>query len=217
MAKEPKGEFSCYRCTKRDCRKGYPNGIPSYCIATRYADILEASKEKYQLPQEGALYKASALTTVDGYGKWPRVQTAIEFAKELNLKKIGLACCMAMINEMGIIGEWFRGAGFEVISAGCQVGSIQPEERGYPELKGLHSTSCNPIAQAEILNREGTELNFMLGLCLGHDIIFTKYAHAPSSTLIVKDRVTGHNPIAALQDEGQRCKLDMCYGSKAAD
>ena len=57
---------------------------------------------------------------------------------------------------------------------------------------------CNPIAQAEICNNAGTQLNYILGLCLGHDIIFMRNPKAPVSVLIVKDRVTGHNPAAAL-------------------
>lgn len=60
------------------------------------------------------------------------------------------------------------------------------------------NATCNPIAQAEILNREQTELNYIVGLCMGHDILFTRYSEAPVSTLIVKDRMTGNNPAAAL-------------------
>ena len=33
---------------------------------------------------------------------------------------------------------------------------------------------------------------------MGHDILFNQYSMAPVSTLIVKDRVTGNNPAAAL-------------------
>jgi uncharacterized metal-binding protein len=50
----------------------------------------------------------------------------------------------------------------------------------------------------KILNREDTELNFIVGLCLGHDILFTRYSKAPVSTLIVKDRMMGNNPAGAL-------------------
>ncbi len=58
--------------------------------------------------------------------------------------------------------------------------------------------SCNPVMQAEVLNREGTELNMMVGLCLGHDILFLRYSKAETTPLIVKDRALGHNPAAAL-------------------
>ena len=57
---------------------------------------------------------------------------------------------------------------------------------------------CNPIHQAKRLNAEGTELNIIMGLCVGHDCLFTKYSEAPVTTLVAKDRVLGHNPVAAL-------------------
>jgi uncharacterized metal-binding protein len=54
------------------------------------------------------------------------------------------------------------------------------------------------VAQARILNEVGTDLNVIVGLCVGHDILFTRHSTAPVTTLVVKDRVTGHNPAAAL-------------------
>ena len=43
-----------------------------------------------------------------------------------------------------------------------------------------------------------TDINIVMGLCVGHDSLFYKYAEAPSTTLVVKDRVLGNNPVAAL-------------------
>ena len=57
---------------------------------------------------------------------------------------------------------------------------------------------CNPLLQAEILNQEKTDLNIVLGLCVGHDALFLKKAEAFSTVLAAKDRVTGHNPLAAV-------------------
>jgi len=57
---------------------------------------------------------------------------------------------------------------------------------------------CNPVIQAEVLNRDKTELNIILGLCVGHDILFNKYSEAPVTTFAVKDRVLAHNPLGAL-------------------
>jgi len=42
------------------------------------------------------------------------------------------------------------------------------------------------------------ELNVLIGLCVGHDSPFFGYSEAPVTVLMVKDRVTGHNPAAAL-------------------
>jgi uncharacterized metal-binding protein len=41
-------------------------------------------------------------------------------------------------------------------------------------------------------------MNIIVGLCVGHDMLFTKYSHAPVTTLVTKDRVTGHNPVSVL-------------------
>lgn len=38
----------------------------------------------------------------------------------------------------------------------------------------------------------------VMGLCVGHDILFHKYIQGPTTTLVVKDRVLAHNPAAAL-------------------
>lgn len=57
---------------------------------------------------------------------------------------------------------------------------------------------CNPIFQAKLLNHEKTDFNILLGLCVGHDSLFFKYAEALTTVLAVKDSVTGHNPMAAI-------------------
>jgi uncharacterized metal-binding protein len=38
----------------------------------------------------------------------------------------------------------------------------------------------------------------MLGLCVGHDSLFLRYIEALTTIFAVKDRVTGHNPMATL-------------------
>ena len=58
---------------------------------------------------------------------------------------------------------------------------------------------CNPISQAEMLNRTGCELNIVLGLCVGHDGLFFRHSQGLATTLIAKDRVLAHNPVGALQ------------------
>ena len=57
---------------------------------------------------------------------------------------------------------------------------------------------CNPILQAKILNKEKTDLNVIIGLCVGHDSLFYKYSDALCTTLVTKDKVLAHNPIGAL-------------------
>ncbi|MFO7982375.1 MAG: DUF1847 domain-containing protein, partial [Desulfuromonadales bacterium] len=58
--------------------------------------------------------------------------------------------------------------------------------------------ACNPIAQARLLNEARTDMNIIVGLCVGHDMLFSKYSDAPVTTMVAKDRVTGHNPVSVL-------------------
>ncbi len=57
---------------------------------------------------------------------------------------------------------------------------------------------CNPIGQAKFLCSAKTELNILLGRCVGHDSLFIKHSDAPVTVFAVKDRVLGHNPLAAI-------------------
>ena len=57
---------------------------------------------------------------------------------------------------------------------------------------------CNPVLQAKLLNAAKTDLNVVMGLCVGHDSLFYKYSEALTTTGVTKDRVLGHNPAAAL-------------------
>ena len=38
----------------------------------------------------------------------------------------------------------------------------------------------------------------IVGLCMGHDVLFSKFSEAPVTTLVVQDRVMCHNPAAPL-------------------
>ncbi|MDP2954451.1 MAG: DUF1847 domain-containing protein [Chloroflexota bacterium] len=215
MPKEAEGVIMCDVCPKAECQRRYPDGVPSYCLANKFDDVIEETKALYISPEVINIYKASGQVVTKGYRKWPRIQEALEFARELGVKKVGIASCIGLRTEAKDIAELFKGAGFTVVCASCQIGAVGPVERGlgqeYADFQGLY---CNPITQAEIMNREGTELNYVVGLCLGHDILFNRFSKAPASTLIVKDRVTGNNPEAALYSSFHRDTLWKTYCPK---
>jgi uncharacterized metal-binding protein len=58
-----------------------------------------------------------------------------------------------------------------------------------------------------ILNEVGTDFNIVMGLCMGHDVLFQEFSNAPTTVLAIKDRAASHNPIAPLQDESWRKRL----------
>ena len=96
----------------------------------------------------------------------------------------------------------FQQYGLDVVSVICKVGGVDKSRVGITDGEKLnlggHESMCNPIAQAELLNSEKTEFNVLLGLCVGHDSLFLKYSEACCTVLAVKDRVLGHNPLAAV-------------------
>ena len=69
-----------------------------------------------------------------------------------------------------------------------------------------HETMCNPIFQALALNEARSEFNILLGLCVGHDSLFFKHATAMGTVLAVKDRLLGHNPLAAIYQYESYCR-----------
>ncbi len=104
-----------------------------------------------------------------------------------------------------MVSDILSNQGFDVVSVVCKVGLAQRGNRRKRRRKifiGQHETMCNPIAQALIVNRQKTQFNILLGLCVGHDSLFFKYAKAPTTVLAVKDRVTGHNPLASVYTSG---------------
>jgi uncharacterized metal-binding protein len=133
----------------------------------------------------------------------PRVEEIIQFAHKMGYKRFGIAFCSGLKEEAKIATKILENRGFDVVSVCCNAGGISKETIGIKEEEkiagpGKWETMCSPITQAEILNAEGTEFNIVVGLCVGHDSLFFKYAQAPTTVLVAKDRVFGHNPAAAL-------------------
>lgn len=188
-------QYHCYRHDKR---------YPEFC-ATVDLDVDERAElvDLYGGNSDDAAI-AHAAAEVEGlyYCKINRVEETIAFARRIGASRIGIATCLGLIEETRVLVKILRLAGFETFGALCKVGSVDKTEIGVPEdLKikcGSFEASCNPVLQARLLNRENTGLNIIMGLCVGHDSLFSKYSKAPVTTLVVKDRILGHNPVSAL-------------------
>ena len=195
-----KGKFSCSDCNVLNCyrqEKEFPKDCPGEGVQ------LERIKDLYR--NDPFVSKiAAAAAEIEGlyYCKYTRVEETIAFAKKIGAKKVGIATCIGLINETKTFVKILDAHGIESICTNCKVGSIDKGEVGISEelklQKGCFEGMCNPVLQAELLNEEGTGLNIIVGLCVGHDSLFIKYSKAPVTTLIIKDRVLGHNPAAAL-------------------
>lgn len=199
MEKETINEHSCVDCGTQNCKykdRTYPEFCPT-------ANLKESDRqwalERYEENNNKAIMIASAEVEYEGYCKWTRVQEIMEFARKIGAKRIGIANCIGLINEARIFAKILRANGFEPLSVICKVAGQRKTSVGIPaECESIGAAMCNPILQARLLNETHTDLNVVIGLCVGHDSLFYKYSDAYTTTLVTKDRVTGNNPAAAL-------------------
>lgn len=196
-------ELKCPICRVQACcvepgEKPYP----VFCPMSQEEETLFAARDGYAEAATQALALAAARTEAAGYCKETRLQEVMGFARRLGTNRLGIAHCVGLIHEAHLLQEILEANQFEVLSVCCKVGSIPKEEIGLEETEkirpGQYEALCNPVGQARLLNKAGTGLNIALGLCVGHDSLFFQHSHAPVTVLVAKDRVTGHNPVAAI-------------------
>ena len=190
-------QLSCVDCSVKACRgKGGEN--PAFC-PTRHLDpqLLEEAMDKLR-GEDNPIAIASCLNEFDSYGVRSRVEETMHLAKLMGAKKLGLATCIGLLSEAKVLARVLRAQGWEVYAVCCKCGAQPKTALGTPQNPLSSPNMCNPVLQALVLNREKTDLNIVFGLCAGHDSLFYKYAEGYSTTLVVKDRLLGHNPIQPL-------------------
>ena len=193
--------YTCDSCAKQVCRTGDLTDAPLNCPC-RELEKIEDIKKFYLERENMMLAHESALVESEGYCQQTRVEEIMAFAKKCGYKKLGIAFCIGLAKEAKIFVSILRHNGFEVDSVACKSGSIPKEFIGITSEQQVrpctYEPMCNPIGQAKFLNSAKTELNILLGLCVGHDSLFIKHSDAPITVFAVKDRVLGHNPLAAI-------------------
>lgn len=153
----------------------------------------------YGDPAAMAVMQAAARLEEEGKIMLPRVQEVLLFARNMGFRHLGMAFCAGLHREARLLADLLA-PHFQITSACCKVCGIAKKDMSLPAGPGGDGrVMCNPLGQADILNRAATELNLVVGLCVGHDMLFAKYSHAPVTTVIVKDRVLANNPAGALQ------------------
>lgn len=189
--------FSCGDCAVMNCNDPVKD-YPDFCLTKALSEErIEASRRTYLENEENHRILCAA---DQGYGM-TRIDDTIAYAREMGFQKLGIASCVGLHAETRLLTKILRSHGFEVYAVACKVGAIMKPDLGIPfkeSTAGGSKTACNPILQAQLLEEAGTELNIVVGLCVGHDSLFYRHSHCLTTTLITKDKVLGHNPAAAL-------------------
>ena len=125
-----------------------------------------------------------------------RIEIIKELAKNIGIEKIGIAHCIMFRSQAEAISRYLSKF-FEVYTIDCKYGSLKRSDI-FTSSRG--GSLCNPAGQADYLNSKGCELNFSVGLCAGHDMIFNKCSNGYVTNLFSKDFTTGHNAAVTLEN-----------------
>ncbi|MHB8707795.1 MAG: DUF1847 domain-containing protein [Desulfuromonadales bacterium] len=194
--------IDCSNCKLNSCYQGQG------CSKNYDFTHLAAATRKYygQKQVSDSLIIAGKIET-DHYMQWTRLEEIIGYCGLMRYKTIGIAMCLGLVNEAETLVK-ILSKHFSVHSICCKNSGIDKKDYGITQIdESRYESSCNPIGQALLLNELGTEINIVVGLCIGHDIMFNKYSNAPCTTFVVKDRVLAHNPVAVLYSGYHRNRL----------
>ncbi len=212
------GNSQCALCSVKDriCRMEDGKG-PGFCPTNNHRETIKEVIKEYERPEIREFARMASIQEAECYTDRqvkpyilhpvkPRVQEICEFAEKMNYRKIGIAFCAGLPSEARAFADILKAQGFEIVSVVCKVGGTPKETIGLNENEkirtGEFESMCSPIVQAALLNKEKTDFNVLIGLCVGHDSLFFRYSEAFTTVLIVKDRVLAHNPAGALYTSG---------------
>lgn len=193
--------YQCAHCTQHGCANGDMQHTMS-CCPSKNDEIQAKAKALYAEEENRRIAATAAAIEAEGYGKLCRMEEIMLFCKRNGYEKVGLVFCIGLKNEAKTVCKILEHNGFEVVSAACKNGGIPKAEIGIKPEQTLSGCDmeimCNPIGQALLMNEQNTQLNILMGLCVGHDTLALKYSKAPVTILAAKDRVTGHSPLAPI-------------------
>ena len=206
----------CARChfaiQDRLCQKE-DGKSPTFCPTQNCEEVIGKALDELKKPDILEFARQASIQEGEGYANRelgydkvkpvkPRIMETIEFAHRMNYQRLGFVFCIGLTKEAKVVEKLLSAEDFEVVSALCKLGCEPKEKLGVRDDQkiriGCFESMCNPIAQAFVMNSEKTEFNIVMGLCVGHDSLFLKYAEAPCTVLAAKDRLLGHNPLAAI-------------------
>jgi len=216
----------CAKCPGAYCQS-LPLGqinkeiLPEFCPMRTSTDAIRPVVERYDQDRVRSIYVPATITEKEAYetirgvrmAVRPRMKEIVEYSRLVGAKRIGIAFCSGLRDEAGRTTNFLEKNGLTVASVMCKCGGVdktmlhvaREHKIGDPS---KFEAACNPLIQAELLNKAETDINLIVGLCLGHDILFTLNSKAPVTTLIVKDRLLGHNPVITLYSNYHRGILE---------
>ncbi len=183
-------QINCLECVDRKCLRGEACSLATIieeCVPPAWTqDILESAID----------------VACESERKLCRLAELVYFCLDMGYRRLGVAYCTDLLQPASILTGVLQRF-FEAFPVCCKVGGITLDASQVHAGPGggsvdLAATACNPSGQAAILNSLDTDINVIVGLCVGADCIFTRESHAPVTTIFVKDKSLANNPIGAV-------------------
>ncbi|MCF7809567.1 DUF1847 domain-containing protein [bacterium] len=186
-------EIDCLNCVDRKCLRG------ENCVGELASNLTKTSNEVQEM-LESAMDVA-----FEEERKLCRMAELVYYCLGMKYERIGVAFCIELLHPSTILVGVLRRF-FKVFPVCCKIGGVEIEDDNSKNLHGYTvkptcHIACNPIMQAEMLNRFETDINIIVGLCVGADSIFTSASNAPVTTIFVKDKSLANNPIGAVYSD----------------
>jgi len=192
----------CAKCPLKNCIMGFSLEVPNFCPMKTSPNVFEDARGIIETPEIRKMFRGVCTTWKDTKLSKNRIEEVMTYAGNMDFKKLGLVFCVGLSSEAEILSAIFERGGFEVVSVCCMAGGFTSDDVGLSEEDKVYSMGrqpqCNPVGQALLMNKYKTDLNILVGLCVGDDSIFIKNSDAPVTILAVKDRTCSHNPLSAL-------------------
>jgi len=172
------------------------------CLVGRTCSILPTDHAIDMTSAERTIMDAALDVGAEDERNLCRISELVYYGLEMGYRRIGVAFCIELMEQTEVLVQLLRRF-FEVHPVCCKVGGVFSDDMLQEESDptGFRHVACNPFGQSRALNRLRTDLNIIVGLCVGVDCLFARASQAPVTTLFVRDKSLVNNPIAAVYSE----------------
>ncbi|SFH27880.1 Uncharacterized metal-binding protein [Desulfotomaculum arcticum] len=176
--------------------------VPDWVLGHHPLTVVNTSYQRKKYLQGKGLPKP-------GQVRRTRLQELILFGQRAGFKSISLGFCNGLFEESRMLSD-ILSQYFLVYSVCCKTSGIDKNEQNTPYINpgAKFESACNPVGQAKIDNALKVDLSVQIGICLGHDMTFEGFTLPPTTTFAPKDRVLGHNTLAALYSGSRAMDVD---------
>ncbi|MFC1820939.1 DUF1847 domain-containing protein [Thermodesulfobacteriota bacterium] len=158
-------QILCSYCPQKKCYTGDVSQVPDFCPTANRPELMEEAMAKLSEKPNQAIAQDVARSW-KAKDRPIRIERTAEYARLRGYKKLGLAFCVGLSKEAGLLTNYFLNEGFEIASVCCMCGAISSDDIELPEEDkvapaGTRQAMCNPITQATVLNSEKCDFNIL--------------------------------------------------------